>query len=64
MNNYPMGADLVRAGKCPLEQRREIACMFCLFGHLTECHYPKNCEEAKCSHFETYKDLERGEGGL
>ena len=27
-----------------------MAAMFCPFGHLTECHYPMNCCEARCTH--------------
>ncbi len=26
--------------------------MFCEFGHLTECHFPRDCEEANCSHYQ------------
>jgi hypothetical protein len=29
--------------------------MFCPFGHLTECHFPMNCEQAQCSHLERYQ---------
>jgi hypothetical protein len=28
-----------------------MAAMACPFGHMLECHYPKDCEEAQCSHF-------------
>lgn len=27
--------------------------MFCQYGHYTECHYPKSCEQARCSHYIT-----------
>lgn len=27
-------------------------CIFCECGHQSECHYPKNCYDAKCSHFQ------------
>ncbi len=30
--------------------------MLCSFGHMTECHYPDDCEEAQCSHLERYED--------
>lgn len=26
-------------------------CMLCIYGHITECHYPETCEEALCNHF-------------
>jgi len=37
--------------------------MFCMLnchtGHITECHFPKSCREAKCSHYWRYgMDLE------
>ena len=25
--------------------------MACPFGHMLECHYPKDCREAQCEHF-------------
>jgi len=53
----PMGIDLIRAGKCPRGALIVHACMFCEFGHMTECHYPKTCEGAQCSHLARY-DLE------
>ena len=28
-----------------------IHAMACPWGHMTECHYPQDCEEALCSHF-------------
>ena len=30
---------------------------FCPYGHMTECHYPKPCDVAKCSHLARY-DIE------
>jgi hypothetical protein len=29
-----------------------MAAMCCPSGHLTECHYPMNCREARCAHLE------------
>lgn len=29
-----------------------MAQMFCMYGHMTECHYPMACDEAKCSHYQ------------
>lgn len=29
--------------------------MFCMQGHLTECHVGMNCSEAKCSHLSKYQ---------
>jgi hypothetical protein len=28
-----------------------MAAMVCPFGHMLECHYPMDCEEAECDHF-------------
>ncbi len=28
------------------------AALLCRTGHLLECHYPKTCEEARCSHWQ------------
>lgn len=49
---YPAGLELIQAGKCPVGGRNPMACMFCTFGHMTECHYPKNCADAECSHYQ------------
>lgn len=47
-----MGATKTMRGECPLGGANPMACMFCHFGHMTECHYPATCEEAKCSHYQ------------
>jgi len=47
-----MGAVKTAAGQCPLGRANAMACMFCSFGHMTCCHYPQTCEEAKCSHYQ------------
>ena len=49
---YPAGIELIQAGKCPLEARAPIACLVFSFGHMLECHYPKLCQEANCSHYQ------------
>ena len=28
-----------------------MVCMFCPYGHLTECHYPETCDEGSCNHY-------------
>jgi hypothetical protein len=40
--------------KCPMNKLASIpmGCMFCEFGHMLDCHYPKSCEEAMCSHYQ------------
>ena len=27
-----------------------VSCMFCSFGHMTECHYPNYCDPSVCDH--------------
>lgn len=27
-------------------------CMFCKYGHMTECHYPYTCDSDYCNHYE------------
>lgn len=29
-----------------------IAATFCMTGHQLECHFPKDCIEANCSHYQ------------
>ncbi len=39
---------------CPMSNNDRVSpmeCMFCPYGHMTECHYPLDCYEAKCSHY-------------
>ena len=45
-----LGAVKTSYGQCPLGHASPMACMFCLYGHMTDCHHPLTCEEANCSH--------------
>lgn len=45
-----LGAVKTLNGQCPLGHASPMACMFCQFGHMTNCHYPLTCEQANCSH--------------
>ena len=45
-----LGAVRTSTGQCPLGHTSPMACMFCQYGHMANCHYPLNCEEADCSH--------------
>jgi hypothetical protein len=31
-----------------------MVAFFCQTGHMLECHYPLNCEDAMCSHLAKY----------
>ncbi|MBA7688532.1 hypothetical protein ES703_97016 [subsurface metagenome] len=46
-----MGMYKIATQNCPLEQVSPMACQVCYFGHMTECHHPLTCSEAKCSHY-------------
>lgn len=37
-------------------QGNPMKAFFCEFGHMTECHYPLHCREAKCSHLASYEN--------
>ncbi len=50
---FEPGVKLIQEGRCPTGQTNPIACMGCLCGHMLECHHPKTCEEAQCSHYQT-----------
>ncbi len=58
---FPKGYDLIQSGRCPIKMHNPIACWVCSFGHSTECHYPKTCDQARCSHYEREMQAERGE---
>jgi len=49
---------------CPKLNRDIIdksKCIFCEFGHITECHYPHRCFEGKfCNHYRRFYLNERG----
>ncbi len=55
-----MGVVKTLSGECPLGGANPMACMFCSYGHMTHCHYPRTCEEAECSHYEAEVENEGG----
>lgn len=55
IGKYPPGFLKIRYGRCPLHGVNPGACTFCPYGHMTECHHPKTCDQAKCSHLERYE---------
>jgi hypothetical protein len=56
--SYPAGIELVQSGRCPNGAMSPIACMFCSSGHMLECHYPMDCQEAQCFHLTGYASCE------
>lgn len=53
-----MGATKTLTGTCPRGGFNPMACMFCPYGHMTDCHWPLTCEEAECSHYQQEMELE------
>lgn len=45
-------------GECPVGSLSPMACMFCPYGHMTNCHYPLTCEEAECIHYQAEMEAE------
>ena len=52
MEEKKSGLEKVLSGECPLGNVNPMACMFCPYGHLSECHYPFTCDEIDCSHYQ------------
>ena len=50
--NYEPCITKINERRCPLDKVSVMACWFCPYGHATECHYPLECDEAECSHYE------------
>jgi hypothetical protein len=48
---FSSGIDLIKQGKCPKGYTSPLSCMFCMEGHMLECHAGRTCEQAKCSHY-------------
>ena len=55
-SRFPTGIGKIERGECEVGAPNPMACMFCTFGHILECHYPHTCEEARCSHWEEALD--------
>ena len=51
-SRFPTGIGQIERGECPCGGVTPMACMFCPFGHMLECHYPYTCEEVECSHYQ------------
>lgn len=56
MPDYPpppcTAAQMGVAGNPKCHCPHPMAAMFCMEGHMTECHSGMSCEEARCSHYE------------
>lgn len=55
------GVLLTTDGQCPIGATSPMACTFCSFGHMLECHHPLTCNEAECSHWRDAADQEGAE---
>jgi hypothetical protein len=56
---HATGIGLIDRGQCPRGAVLATACMFCPNGHMLDCHYPKTCEEANCSHYQEEETIDR-----
>jgi len=60
--NYPPHPEVAKQLGVPGNDQcvcpNPMAAMACPFGHMLECHYPKDCREALCSHFMNSCDFE------
>jgi len=52
LSRFPTGIGRIDRGECPVGGLNALACMFCPFGHMLECHYPYTCEHVECSHYQ------------
>lgn len=52
--SYPEGALLIQFGLCGIGAPTPMSCMFCAYGHMTECHFPLDCRTARCEHVMRY----------
>lgn len=48
---HATGIGAISRNECPRGARLATACAFCHYGHMLDCHYPKTCEQAECSHY-------------
>ncbi len=63
-SRFPTGIGRITRGECPMGAFTPMSCMFCGFGHMTDCHHPHTCEEAECSHYQAELYAEAGEEEL
>ncbi len=57
-SRFPTGIGRIEGGECEAGALNPMACMFCPYDHMLECHYPYTCEEAECSHYEQEMEAE------
>lgn len=48
---FESGIQKIEEGRCPVKAVNPIACMFCPYGHMLECHWPMTCADAECGHY-------------
>jgi len=49
---FPTGIGRIERGECPCGAASSVACTFCPYGNMLECHHPYTYEEVECSHYE------------
>jgi hypothetical protein len=53
---HATGIGAITRGQCPRGMASPAGCMFCPYGHMLDCHYPKTCKEANCGHYQIEKE--------
>jgi hypothetical protein len=62
LRNLDRIEDLQKRGivYCPAEKSNItnlMKCMFCAYGHMTECHYPYDCNSEYCNHYNNVETI-------
>lgn len=57
-SRFPTGIGRIERGECPSGAVSPVACTFCTYGHMLECHHPFTCEEVECSHYQQEMEAE------
>lgn len=57
-SRFPTGIGRIERGECEGGGLNPMACTFCPYGHMLECHFPYTCEGAECSHYRQEVEVE------
>lgn len=57
-SRFPTGIGQIERGECSCGGVTPMACMFCPYGHMLECHFPHTCEEVECNHYQREMEAE------
>jgi len=57
-SRFPTGIGRIERGECQAGGLNPIACTFCPYGHMLECHWPYTCDKVECSHYQQQMETE------